>query len=226
METKNNAADRRQTGRNRKTITVIDAAAAVLLGLALIFFSSASFPILVIILYILYTVRRHRHRKNEAPLPPQKECELCGIKTDTLIPVHRKDGEILVCEECFRANAFRKADEQVDPVQEETAKPTPAVPEEPDRLIAETDGEREARLAALAEKKKSGDPMREELFLEDIEDEKSIRVIYDIWESYGFGREYPGIDISLARMKETGISSAKTGRLKDELHALLHTGNS
>lgn len=225
MEMKNNAPDRHQKGRNRKTITAIDAAAAILLGLVLAFFGKKSWTILVIILFVLYTVRRHRQMKQETPLPAREACELCGIKTDTLIPVHRKDGEILVCEECFRANVFRKANEQGDPVQGETAETAQAAPEEPNRLIAETDGEREARLAVLAEKKKSGTPMREELFLEDIEDEKSIRVIYDIWESYGFSKEYPGIDTSLARMKETGISTAKTRRVKEELQALLHTGN-
>ena len=58
--------------------------------------------------------------------------------------------------------------------------------------------------------------------VEDIEDEESIRGIYDIWEFCGFGGDYPGIEASLVQHKETGVSSAKAGRLKEELRILPH----
>ena len=227
MEMKNNPSDRKRTGKAGQTLTPGLVIAVIISFFILAFLGVQYWALLVVVLAVLNYIRKKRDEKKDdnrgqEDTPEAKECELCGIKTENLVSVRlsREDRDALVCEECFRANGFRRAGEQGEPGQEETAEAKPAKAAE--RLISETDSEREARLAALAEKKKEGAPLREDLFLEDIEDEKSIRVIYDMWESYGFSSDYPGIETSLAQLKQTGVSSAKAGRLKEELRVLLH----
>lgn len=227
METQNNPADRKRTGKGGQTLTPGLVIAVIISSFILAFLGVRCWALLVVVLAVFNYIRKKENEKKDDSLeqediPEAKECELCGIKTENLVSVWlpREDRNALVCEECFRANGFRRADKQGEPVQEETAEAEPAKVAE--RLISETDAERESRLAALAGKKKEGVPLREDLFLEDIEDEKSIRVIYDMWESYGFGSDYPGIETGLAQLKQTGVSSARAGRLKEELRVLLH----
>lgn len=221
MEKKDSLSDRKRSKPKQKLtpgLLILVLVSFVVMAI----FGAELWTLLVLVLaYIRWKVNKEQQEKEE-DIPEAKECELCGIRTENLISVRlsKEDRDALVCEECYRANGFRRVDEAGEQTEEETGEAAPA--KEAEQLISETDAEREARLAELAEKKKSGSPLREDLFLEDIEDEKSVRVIYDIWESYGFSRDYPGIEASLARLKEAGVSSATTGRLKEELWRLLH----
>ena len=221
MEKKDSLSDRKRSKPKQKLtpgLLILVLVSFVVMAI----FGAELWTLLVLVLaYIRWKVNKEQQEKEE-DIPEAKECELCGIRTENLISVRlsKEDRDALVCEECYRANGFRRVDEAGEQTEEETGEAAPV--KETELLIIETVAEREARLAALAEKKKSGSPLREDLFLEDIEDEKSVRVIYDIWESYGFGRDYPGIEASLARLKEAGVSSAVTGRLKKELWKLLH----
>ena len=221
MEKKDSLSDRKRN-KSKQKLTPGLLILVLVSFIVMAIFGAELWTLLVLVLaYIRWKVNKEQQEKEE-DIPETKECELCGIRTENLISVRlpKEDRDTLVCEECYRANGFRRAADPGEPVQEEAVEAEPA--RETERLISETDAEREARLAGLAEKKKSGAPLREDLFLEDIEEEKSIRVIYDIWESYGFGSDYPGIETSLVRLKQTGVSSAKAGRLKEELWAMLH----
>ena len=224
MEKKDSLSDRKRSKPKQKLtpgLLILVLVSFVVMAI----FGAELWTLLVLVLALIQLIRVRREKarcEKEEDIPEAKECELCGIRTENLISVRlsKEDRDALVCEECYRANGFRRIDEAGEQTEEETGEAAPV--KEAGQLISETDAEREARLAELAEKKKSGSPLREDLFLEDIEDEKSVRVIYDIWESYGFSRDYPGIEASLARLKEAGVSSAVTGRLKEELQKLLH----
>ena len=87
---------------------------------------------------------------------------------------------------------------------------------------AKREAEREARIACLTEKRKSGGFLQEELFLEDIEDENSIKKILELWDSYDLSGDYPGIGARLGQLAEKDyllpFSAAK--QLREELHDL------
>ena len=226
METNHNPADKKRTGASGQKLTPGLIILVVVSFFALAYFGAMAWGLLVIVLAAIHFIRS---RKNRVRLSPEekaeiKECDLCGIRTENLVSLQRSNRSILVCEECYRANCSGKTEEPEKPVQEKPMKAAPAG--EVEQLITETDQERENRLEVLAEKKKSGAPLREEFFLEDIEDERSIRKICELWESYGFGKEYPGLDASLARLqeKESGAwySTKAVSRLKEELRSLLH----
>ena len=191
------------------------------------------------VLGILYFIRLRKIRNREeasaaASDMPEKECRLCGIKAEELVPAVLPSGKtIYVCGECFRANKFHKPGEEKDSVGEKPAEETAAdvKPEEipaaePARkaapLLTETEAEREARIACLTEKRKSGGFLQEELFLEDIEDENSIKKILELWDSYDLSGDYPGIGACMARLadKDGMFSYATAQRLRKELHDL------
>ena len=196
--------------------------------------------VIVFVLGILYFIRLRKIRNREeasaaaASDMPEKECRLCGIKAEELVPAVLPSGKtIYVCGECFRANKFHKPGEEKDSVgekpTEETAadvKPEEIPAAEPARktapLLTETEAEREARIACLTEKRKSGGFLQEELFLEDIEDENSIKKILDLWDSYDLSGDYPGIGARLGQLAEKDyllpFSAAK--QLREELHDL------
>ena len=237
METNHNPAEKKRTGTSGQKLTPGLIILVVVSFFALAYFGAMAWGLLVIVLAAIHFIRS---RKNRVRLSPEekaevKECDLCGIRTENLVSLQRSNRSILVCEECYRANCSGKTEEPEKPVKEKPAEAeTTPVSEKlnaqivpaTERLITETDQERESRLEVLAEKKKSGAPLREEFFLEDIEDERSIRKICELWESYGFGKEYPGIDASLARLreKESGAwySTKAVSGLKEELRSLLH----
>lgn len=195
---------------------------------------------IVFVLGILYFIRLRKIQKEEkaaqaeAGIEPDKECRLCGIKAEELVPAVLPSGKtIYVCGECFRANKFHKPGEEKDSVGEKPAEETAAdvKPEEipaaePARkaapLLTETEAEREARIACLTEKRKSGGFLQEELFLEDIEDENSIKKILELWDSYDLSGDYPGIGARLGQLAEKDyllpFSAAK--QLREELHDL------
>ena len=195
---------------------------------------------IVFVLGILYFIRLRKIQKEEkaaqaeAGIEPDKECRLCGIKAEELVPAVLPSGKtIYVCGECFRANKFHKPGEEKDSVGEKPAEETAAdvKPEEipaaePARkaapLLTETEAEREARIACLTEKRKSGGFLQEELFLEDIEDENSIKKILELWDSYDLSGDYPGIGARLGQLAEKDyllpFSAAK--QLREELHNL------
>ena len=195
---------------------------------------------IVFVLGILYFIRLRKIQKEEkaaqadAGIEPDKECRLCGIQVPELVPAVLPSGKtIYVCGECFRANKFHKPGEEKDSVGEKPAEETAAdvKPEEisaaePARkaapLLTETEAEREARIACLTEKRKSGGFLQEELFLEDIEDENSIKKILELWDSYDLSGDYPGIGARLGQLAEKDyllpFSAAK--QLREELHDL------
>ena len=216
----------------------------ILLMLALIaltfIFGYAVWAVIVFVLGVLYFIRLRKIQKKEktaqaeAGIEPEKECRLCGIKAEELVPAVLPSGKtIYVCGECFRANKFHKPGEQAAPVTEEAAeeaadvvKPEEIPAEDPVRkaapLITETEAEREARIACLTEKRKSGGFLQEELFLEDIEGENSIKKILELWDSYDLSGDYPGIGACIARLtdKDGMFSYATAQRLRKELHDL------
>lgn len=194
--------------------------------------------VIVFVLGILYFIRLRKIRNREeasaaaASDVPEKECRLCGIKAEELVPAVLPSGKtIYVCGECFRANKFHKPGEETvgEKPAEETAadvKPEEIPAAEPARkaapLLTETEAEREARIACLTEKRKSGGFLQEELFLEDIEDENSIKKILELWDSYDLSGDYPGIGARLGQLAEKDyllpFSAAK--QLREELHNL------
>lgn len=196
---------------------------------------------IVFILGILYFIRLKTLQNKEkaalakAGIEPDKECRLCGMQVPELVPAVLPSGKtIYVCNECFRANKFHKPGEYENPLEEKPAeeaaasevKPEDIPAEEPVRktapLITETEAEREARIACLTEKRKSGGFLQEELFLEDIEDENSIKKILELWDSYDLSGDYPGIGACMARLadKDGMFSYATAQRLRKELHDL------
>ncbi len=90
----------------------------------------------------------------------------------------------------------------------------------------ETSEAREERIKRLLHKRKGGKVIQEELFLEDAFKEKSIRKIYDLWETYEFEDEYPAIDKVLYELaqkeKQNGTSPKRTDQLKEELRAVFN----
>ncbi|QUA53404.1 hypothetical protein [Aristaeella lactis] len=196
---------------------------------------------IVFALGILYFIRLRKIQKEEkaaqaeAGIEPDKECRLCGIQVPELVPAVLPSGKtIYVCGECFRANKFHKPGEYENPLEEKpkeeavaaAVKPEEIPAAEPVRkdapLITETEAEREARIACLTEKRKSGGFLQEELFLEDIEDENSIKKILELWDSYDLSGDYPGIGACMARLadKDGMFSYATAQRLRKELHDL------
>ena len=230
------------TGRKINTKLTIG---IILLMLALIaltyIFGYVVWSVIVFVLGILYFIRLRKIQKKEkaaqakAGIEPDKECRLCGIKAEELIPAVLPSGKtIYVCGECFRANKFHKPGEQEIPVPEKPSEEVVADEVKPVEvpaaesvqkdapLITETEAEREARIACLIEKRKSGGFLQEELFLEDIEDENSIKKILDLWDSYVLSGDYPGIGARLGQLAEKDyllpFSAAK--QLREELHNL------
>lgn len=217
----------------------------ILLMLALIaltyFFGYAVWSVIVLVLGILYFIRLRKIQSSEKAAAaesfavPEKECRLCGMKAEELVPALLPSGKtIYVCSECFRANKFRRPGEQEAPAPEKPAEEAAAAELKPEEipaaepvrknapLITETDAERESRIAGLTEKRKSGGFLREELFLEDIEDENSIAKILELWDSYDLSGDYPGIGATIARLAEKdGMFSYVTAkRLREELRDL------
>lgn len=230
------------TGRKINTKLTIG---IILLMLALIaltyIFGYVVWSVIVFVLGILYFIRLRKIQKKEkaaqakAGIEPDKECRLCGIKAEELVPAVLPSGKtIYVCGECFRANKFHKPGEQEIPVPEKPSEEVVADEVKPVEvpaaesvqkgapLITETEAEREARIACLIEKRKSGGFLQEELFLEDIEDENSIKKILELWDSYDLSGDYPGIGACIARLtdKDGMFSYATAQRLRKELHDL------
>lgn len=216
-------------GKNRMLNIIGVAALAIVLGILMLLDLGLFGGILVLVVAAIKLLAR----KHYAPGEPQEECELCGIKTDpealipALLPSRDPERITRVCGECFRANHFRRANEQAAPAEEKTAGDEPVQEEAEYKapagnkgpLISETVAEQQARLAALTGKRKSGEEIPEDYFLEDIEDVHSVKKIHELWKSYDFSREYTGIDASLENIKNSIYASA--GRLKEELKTLL-----
>ena len=145
----------------------------VLLGILCSFLSIFGVAVWLIIAVARVLYVRYKNRKTEAsesaPEEAEKTCELCDIPTDTLIPVvttvHGKTKTLHVCEECYHANVFRAPGEEDAPSKAENRK----------HLLHETPIGRDARIALLTKRRSSGKPLQEDLFLEDIEDAKTIR---------------------------------------------------
>jgi len=163
-----------------------------------------------------------------------KLCELCGMRTDRLIPIsitNRKGTrKARVCEECARLNKNVHRLDSTPKVKEqkvvEESQPESVKKEKPrEFLLKETENGRNARLDAVHRRREDGPPIQEDLFLEDISKEKSVKKIYVLWSSYEFGDIYPEIDTALNDLKEKekaeGASSTKTEQLKEELRAAL-----
>ena len=196
----------------------------VLLGILCSFLSIFGVAVWLIIAVARVLYVRYKDRKTEAsesaPEEAEKTCELCDIPTDTLIPVvttvHGKTKTLHVCEECYHANVFRAPGEEDAPSETQNRK----------HLLHETPDGRDARIALLTKRRSSGKPLQEDLFLEDIEDAKTIRKICNIWDSYEFEEEYPEIDAILARLKKEEncgrLSLQDTIKLKEEFQALFH----
>lgn len=196
----------------------------VLLGILCSFLSIFGVAVWLIIAVARVLYVRYKDRKTEAsenaPEEAEKTCELCDIPTDTLIPVvttvHGKTKTLHVCEECYHANVFRAPDEEDAPSKAENRK----------HLLHETPIGRDARIALLTKRRSSGKPLQEDLFLEDIEDAKTIRKICNIWDSYEFEEEYPETDAILAQLKKEEncgrLSLQDTIKLKEEFQALFH----
>ena len=222
----------------------------IILIVVLFVLSLVSFDILwasiVFVLGILYFIQLKKIRDNEkaalveAGIDPEMECRLCGLSASELIPAVLPSGRIIqVCAECFEANKFRRPGEQEALAPEEPApevpaedaataetKPAETAAAEPSRkkgpLITETEAEREARIACLTEKRKSGGFLQEELFLEDIEGENSIRKILELWDSYDLSGDYPGIGARLSQLaeKDSMLSFTTARLLREELKDL------
>lgn len=166
-----------------------------------------------------------------------KPCQLCGIRTDKLVEAyisdHKGARKIYVCEECAQANKKIKRMDGYSPTNDisaETGDQSQSVKKAKPRehLLKETENGRKDRLAALANAKKEGPPFLEKLFLDDIETEKTIKKIYELWSSYEFNITYPEIDACLIDLKEkekkTGPSSSITKAVKEELKTAFSGG--
>lgn len=196
----------------------------VLLGILCSFLSIFGVAVWLIIAVARVLYVRYKDRKTEAsesaPEEAEKTCELCDIPTDTLIPVvttvHGKTETLHVCEECYHANVFRAPGEEDAPSKAENRK----------HLLHETPIGRDARIALLTKRRSSGKPLQEDLFLEDIEDAKTIRKVFNVWSSYEFEEDYPEIDAVLAKLKAEECNGKlflpDTMKLKEELQALFH----
>lgn len=174
--------------------------------------------------YLWFRKRKAEKAAREEAMRPDEdgvkaqECELCGILTDTLVPLvtenRGKNRTLHVCGDCYQANISRKPKEKADFSDVGNG----------EHLLRETAAGRDARIARLEEKKNSGTPLQENLFLEDIEDEKTVRRIVSFWTDYDFGTDYPEIDAVLARLKHQEfvgkLTSADVLRLKEDLKAL------
>ena len=195
----------------------------VLLGILCTFLSVLGLRIWLVIAIIRVLYVRYKNRQSEEKENSQdettKKCDLCDIPSDTLIPVttsvHGKSRTLHVCEECYHSNTFR--------TPEENTLPEPLGKE---HLLYETPAGRDDRITRITEKRNSRKPLQEDLFLEDIEDAKSIRKICNIWDSYEFGEDYPEIDAVLALLKKEEncgrLSPQDTTKLKAELQSLFH----
>ena len=196
----------------------------ILLALLCALFSPVASGVCLIIGIIRLFIRYIKLKAEEAAVSSgedDKKCELCDMPTDTLIPVvtteHGKTKTLHVCEDCYHANVFRTPKEGNDP---------PA-PENRKHLLYETPAGRDARIALLSARRASGKPLQEDLFLEDIEDAKTVRKIFGIWTSYEeFREEYPEINTVLSQLKKKEASGridpVAVIRLKEELQALFH----
>ena len=200
----------------------------LLLGILCSFLSLLGIAVWLIIavarmLYIWLRNRKAEKAAREEMLQNEdgvnaQECELCGILTDTPVPLvtesRGKTRTLHVCSDCFQANSVRISKKQAV---------TPDAGNG-EHLLRETAAGRDARIARLEEKRNSGAPLQENLFLEDIEDEKTVRRIVSFWTDYDFGTDYPEIDAVLARLKHQEfvgkLTSADVLRLKEDLKAL------
>ena len=195
----------------------------VLLGILCTFLSVLGLRIWLVIAIIRVLYVHCKNRKAEEQENAQdeaaKKCDLCEIPSDTLIPVittvHGKNRTLHVCEECYHANTFRSPEENTLP--ESLGK---------EHLLYETPAGRDDRIARITEKRNSRKPLQEDLFLEDIEDAKTIRKIQSIWDTYEFSEEYPEIDAILAQLKKEEncgrLTPQDTAKLKEELQDLFH----
>ena len=194
----------------------------ILLALLCALFSPVASGVCLIVGIIRLFIRYRKLKAEEAAGSSGedgKKCELCDMPTDTLIPVvtteHGTTRTLHVCEDCYHANVFRTPKEENE---------TP-MPESRKYLLYETPAGRDARIGLLSARRASGKPLQEDLFLEDIEDAKTVRKIFGIWTSYEeFVEEYPEIDTVLSQLKknEAGgrLAPADVSRLKEELQAL------
>lgn len=218
MNPENRGSDKNTVLKSWKSSAVY----LVLLGILCSFLSIFGVAVWLIIAVARVLYVRHMNRKAEAaestPEEAEKKCELCEIPSDTLIPVvtsvHGKTKTLHVCEECYHANVFRTPGEEDEP----------SAPENRKHLLHETPAGRDARIALLTKRRNSGNPLQEDLFLEDIEDAKTIRRIFSIWSSYEFEEDYPEIDSVLTQLKAEESSGRlflpDTMKLKEELQAL------
>ena len=63
-----------------------------------------------------------------------------------------------------------------------------------------TPGEKE-RLDSL-ESRSEKESLQEDMFLEDMEQEKNLKQLLQLWDSYDFGENYPGADRILKKWRE------------------------
>ncbi len=175
-----------------------------------------------------------KSNKSEKQLEEEsgKPCQLCGIRTDKLVEAYISDHngarKIYVCEECAQANKKIKRMDGHSPTNDNSAEQSVKNTKPRDHLLKETENGRKDRLNALANAKKEGPPFLEKLFLDDIETEKTIKKIYELWSSYEFNITYPEIDACLIDLKEkekkTGPSSPITKAVKEELKTAFSGG--
>lgn len=160
----------------------------------------------------------------------QQACELCGMKVDKLIPVTINDRlgtrTRKVCEDCYKANSCQRLDKEPHDSKSVQAEDKIEKSNKNTFLLNESKDGHDTRIAKLLKKRRGNSLLQEDLFLEDVEKEKSIRQIYGLWESYEFDEEYPEIDAILLQLKDkekaNGVSTSTLARLKEELKALFN----
>ena len=90
--------------------------------------------------------------------------------------------------------------------------------------------EEKARIYGLTQKRKTG-KLQEDLFLADMENEKSLRQLLLLWESYEFDEAYPSVDRILRRYRDKekssldGLPTGTFDRIKTELANLFVQGS-
>ena len=155
----------------------------------------------------------------------EETCDLCGMQAERLIPViitnHRGTQKAKICPECAWVNKnceIAEEDPEADPGAGNEYRPRIF-------LLKETEAGRDARIRMLAQRRSSGSPVQEDLFLDDLTQEKSVQDICSLWESYEFDRLYPDLDASLALLaekeKRIGAPAVVIRQLRKELRFLL-----
>lgn len=178
---------------------------------------------------VIGTLRKYRDalvsRMENGNQQSEEACDLCGMQADRLIPViltnHRGAQKARICPECAWVNKNCE-------IAEEDPGTNPGAEIETRTkvfLLKETEAGKDARIRTLAQRRSAGSPVQEDLFLEDLAQEKSVQDICSLWESYEFDRLYPDLDASLALLaekeKRIGAPAVVIRQLRMELRFLL-----